>query len=75
MLIHATSVKLRPTMKVNIHNQCLNVDLVSSIYTIGNGLECYKSPDYRVYAGNIMRSGFIINKSDDASYGVLICKL
>jgi hypothetical protein len=28
-----------------------------------------------VYAKDIMRSGFVINKSDDASYGVLIYRL
>src|SRR5690606_38399856 len=69
------SLSIQSSVKLNIHNQCWNIGLVLPIYITGDGLECYRSPTYRVYAKDIMRSGFVINKSDDASYGVLIYRL
>jgi hypothetical protein len=75
MLIYSVRLYTKPYVKLNIHNQCLNIDLVSPIYTAGDGLECHRAPDYKVYARDTMRSAFIINKSDDGPYGVLIYKL
>jgi hypothetical protein len=75
ILTYTVSLSIRSLVKLNIHDQCLNVGLVSPIYITGNGLECHKPPAYRVYAGETMRSGFIINKSDDMFYGVLIYRL
>jgi hypothetical protein len=75
VLICAVSLHIQPSFKLNIHNQCWNVGLVSPIYVAGDGLECHRPPDYKAYTGDIMRSGFIINKLDDTSCGVLIYKL
>jgi hypothetical protein len=74
ILIYAVSLSIKPTVKLNIYNQCLNIDLVSPTYVIDDGLECHRPPDYKVYAGDITRSGFII-KSGDASFSVLTYKL
>jgi hypothetical protein len=52
----------------------LNVDLVSPTYITDGELECHRPPDYKVCAGNTMRSGFII-ESDDTSYGALVYRL
>jgi hypothetical protein len=75
MLIYTARLSIQPSVKLNIHNRCLNVDLVSPTYITGNGLECCRSPGYRVYAENIMKSAFIIDESDDMPYGVLIYRL
>jgi hypothetical protein len=74
VLMYVISLFVQPSIKLNIHNQCLDVDLASLVYVTSDGLECHRSPDYKVYAGDTMRSGFII-KSDDRSYGVLIYEL
>jgi hypothetical protein len=75
MLMYMTSLPMQPSFKLDIHNQCLNVNLASPIYINGDGLECHRPPDYKVYAGDTMRSGFMINKLDDESYGVLTYRL
>jgi hypothetical protein len=74
VLIYAVRLTIQPSVKLNIHNQCLDVDLVSPVYVTSDGLECHRAPDYKVYARNTMRSGFII-KSNDASFGILIYRL
>jgi hypothetical protein len=74
VLIYALSLWIRPSFKLNIHNQCVNIDLVSPVYVTSDGLECHRAPDHKVCAGHTMRSSFII-KPDNASYGALICKL
>jgi hypothetical protein len=71
VLIYAASLSIEPSIKLNTHNQCLDIDLVSPTYFIYCDLKCYKSPDYKVYAGDTTRSGFII-KSPDMHNGVLI---
>jgi hypothetical protein len=73
--MYAVSLSVRPSVKLNIHNQCLNTDLTSLIYVTGDELEAHRAPDYKVYAGNIMRSSFAIDKSGNASYGVLMYRL
>jgi hypothetical protein len=75
VLTYAVSLCIQPSFKLNIHNLYFDVDLVSPIYITGDGLEFHRPLDYKVYAGDTMGSGFIINKSDDESYGVLIYKL
>jgi hypothetical protein len=74
MLMYAVSLPIPPSVKLSIHNQCLNVSLAYPIYFTSNGLECHRPPDYKVYAGDIMRSGFII-KSGIWSCGILMYKL
>jgi hypothetical protein len=66
ILIYALSLWFQTSFKLNIHNQCSNVDLVS--------LTCHRPPGHKVHAGDTMRSSFII-KSDDMSHGALICEL
>jgi hypothetical protein len=74
MLIYAASLSIQPSFKLNIHNQCLNIDLASPIYFTDWHVECHRPPDNNVYAGDTMKSGFII-KSDSVSRGALIYKL
>jgi hypothetical protein len=73
VLMYAVSLPVQLSIKLNIHNQCLDVNLVSPVYITSDGLECHKAPDYKVYAGDTMRSGFIIKS--DISCGALIYKL
>jgi hypothetical protein len=73
VLIYVVRLDIELSVKLNIRNQCLNVDLVSLAYYTDYGLECYISPDYKVCAGDTMRSGFIIKW--DKAYGVLIYKI
>jgi hypothetical protein len=74
MLTHTVRLAIQPSFKLIIHNQSLNVDLVSPTYITANTLDCHRPPDYKVCAGDTMRSGFIINL-DNAFCGVLIYKL
>jgi hypothetical protein len=74
MLIYTVRLHIRPSFKLNIHNQCMNVDLVSPTYITGKELEFHKPPDHNVCTNNITRSAFII-KLDAASYGALIYRL
>jgi hypothetical protein len=67
------SFKKEDYLKLIIHNQCLNVNLVSSVYIINHRSKCRRSPSAKVYAGDIMRSSFIIRRNE--SYGVLIYRL
>jgi hypothetical protein len=74
VLMYTVSLAIRQSFKLDIHNQCLNVDLVSPTYTTDDELECYRPPNYKVCVGDIMRSGFII-KWKRKSYGALIYRL
>jgi hypothetical protein len=75
VLMYVVSLSIQPSVKLNIHNLCLNVSLTSPIYVTSDGLECHRPPDYKVYTRNTTRFGFIIHKSDNASFGVLVYKL
>jgi hypothetical protein len=74
VLTYIASLSEGLLFRLNIHNQCSNVDLISPIYNIGEGLEWYKSPGHGVCAGNTMRSSFII-KSQYGRVGALIYRL
>jgi hypothetical protein len=74
VLMHAVSLSIQPSFKLDIHNRCSNIDLVTPMYVTGDGLECYRTPGYKVYTSDIMRSSFII-KSNNKSYGVIIYRL
>jgi hypothetical protein len=74
VLIYAVRFYVQPSVKLNIHNQCLNVDLVSLTYVIDGEVEHHRPPDYKICSSSIMKSGFII-KSDDVSYGALTYRL
>jgi hypothetical protein len=75
MLMYTVSLCIRPSFKLDIHNQCLNIDLVSPTYITDYRLECHRPPDYKVYTGNTMRSGFIVYSPCQKPSGILICKL
>jgi hypothetical protein len=74
VLICAVRLDIWPSVKLDIHNQCLNIDLVSPTYIVSHRSECHRLPDYKVCVGNKMRSGFII-KSGNGSDGALIYRL
>jgi hypothetical protein len=74
ILMYTISLNILPSFKLNIHNQCSNVDLVSPTYDAGYNLECYRAPGHIVYVGDMMRSSFAI-KSDHIRYGVLMYRL
>jgi hypothetical protein len=74
VLIYTVSLLIPSSFKLDIHNQRLDVSLVSPVYVVSDGLECYRAPDYKVYTGDTMRSGFII-KPNNVPYGVLVYKL
>jgi hypothetical protein len=74
VLMYMVSLFIQSTFKLNIHNQCLNIDLVSPVYYTGDNLECHRPPGHKVYAKDTMRSSFII-KSGGVSYVALIYKL
>jgi hypothetical protein len=75
VLIYAARLTSWPSFKLNVHNQCSNIDLVSPMYATGDELECCRAPDHHVYTGNTMKSVFIINEPDKKSSGALIYKL
>jgi hypothetical protein len=72
VLIYVVRLAIPSSIKLNIHNQCLNVDLVSPIYGAGTGLECHRAPDRKVYAGSTTKSAFIIESDDVFLGGTLI---
>jgi hypothetical protein len=74
VLMHDLSLPIQPSVKLNIHNQCSNVDLVSPIYFISDDLERHRPPDYEVYAGSATRFGFVIKLSHGTG-GALIYRL
>jgi hypothetical protein len=75
MLIYSDSISIQSSFKLNIHSQCLNVDLISPVYITNDGLECYRAPGHRVCAGDAMRPSFILYTSCNKSNGALIYKL
>jgi hypothetical protein len=78
VLIYAVSLLIPSSFKLNIHNQCLNVDLVSPVYITDLGLDYHRPPGHNVCTGDTMRSGFIIDEhnfafeSSDVLCGALI---
>jgi hypothetical protein len=74
VLIYAVRLLIPTSIKLNIHNQCLNFGLASPVYVTSNEIEFHRPPSYKVCAGDTMRSGFII-MSENESYGALIYRL
>jgi hypothetical protein len=75
VLTYAVSLSIKPSFKLNIYNQCLNIDLVSPTYFTNFWLECHGPPNYKVCVGDTVRSSFIINKPGNEYYGALIYRL
>jgi hypothetical protein len=72
MLMRTISVESQPTMKVNIHNQCLDLKLIDREY-LSIGAICDRDPNLEVDTGNIMSVGF---KSSLAAFeGILTYEL
>jgi hypothetical protein len=74
VLTYTVSLNIPLSFKLSIHNQCLDVDLVSPTYINTNRSECHRPPKYKVHAGDTMRSAFTI-ESSDVSAGALIYKI
>jgi hypothetical protein len=74
VLIYTVSLLITPAVKLNIHNQCLNIDLVSPMYDTSCGAECYKPLNYKACARDIDGSIFMIGLDDEYN-GVLIYEL
>jgi hypothetical protein len=75
VLMHTVSLSIPLSFKLNIHNQCLNVDLVSPTYATSIDSECYKPPDYSICTGNTMRSAFVVYEQDHQFEVALIYRL
>jgi hypothetical protein len=75
VLTYTVSLPIKPLFKLNIRNQCWNVDLVSPIYITHGWLGWHRVPGHDVYAGNVMESGFITYDPDSESGGALIYRL
>jgi hypothetical protein len=75
VLMYMVSLYIQPPLKLDIYNQCSNIDLVSLLYTTGNGLERYRTLSHEVYAGNTMRFDLTASTSYSKSDGALIYKL
>jgi hypothetical protein len=73
VLIYTASLYIEPSFKLNIHNQCSNIDLAYPTYDTSNDIECCRPPTYKVYSGDTMRSTFIIKL--DRPDGALIYRL
>jgi hypothetical protein len=74
VLIYFISLPIEPSVEMNIHNQCLNIDLVSAKYFTSYMSKYYRTPDYEVCAGDKTRFGFIIGSNYMIS-GALIYRL
>jgi hypothetical protein len=74
VLIYTIRLSIKPSVKLNIHNQCSNIDLISPTYHLDVNVDCHRPPDYKVCTGDITRSGFI-SRSEKNFYAVLIYKL
>jgi hypothetical protein len=74
VLIYVIRRHIQPSFKLNIHNQCLNINLISPTYVINDVLECHKPPAYIVYTEDTMKSSFTI-KWYHKYYGALIYRI
>jgi hypothetical protein len=75
VLIYTISLYIKPSIKLNIYNQCLNVDLISPTYIINDDLKWYRPPNHTVCTGDTMRTGFIVHDPGNESGGALIYRL
>jgi hypothetical protein len=73
--MYAVRYTIQPSIKMNIYNQCSNVDLISPVYITGYGLKYCNSPGYRVCAGSTMKSSLIIYDPESEPDGALIYRL
>jgi hypothetical protein len=74
ILIYTISLELQLPSCMIIHNQCLNIELVSPIY-FGNGVVCPRLSGRQVNIGTTMRVCFEISTTQDDFEGALLYKL
>jgi hypothetical protein len=74
ILMHTVSFKLQLLACVTIHNQCLNIKLISPVY-FGNGAVCPKLTDQQIDIGTAVNASFEINVTQDEFQGALLYKL
>jgi hypothetical protein len=74
MLIYAVRLALQSPECVTIHNQCLNIELVSPVY-FGNGVVCPKLSDRQIGIGTTMRTCLEIYATHNEFEGALLFKL
>jgi hypothetical protein len=74
MLMYAISLKLQLPACVTIHNQCLNIKLLSSVY-FSNAEICPKLSEQQIDIGTKMMTCFEINLTQDEFEGALLLKL
>jgi hypothetical protein len=74
VLMYAVRPRIPRSIRLNIHNQCLNIDLLYPAYIDGGYSECHRPPSYKVCAGDTMRTNFMIDP-DTWHYGALIYRL
>jgi hypothetical protein len=74
MLMYTISLNFQLPVCVTIHNQCLNIELISSVY-FGNGVACPKLFDQQIDIDATMRIWFEINTTQDEFEGCLLYKL
>jgi hypothetical protein len=74
MLIYAISLFTKPSFKLNIHNQCLNIKLVSPIY-FGNGAVHLVLSGQRTDISTEMKTRFGIDTTRDEFEGALLYRL
>jgi hypothetical protein len=74
MLIYTVSLKFQSPTSVIIHNQCLNIELISPVY-FGNGVVCPKLSDQQIDINTEMKIRFEINTTQDEFEGSLLYKL
>jgi hypothetical protein len=74
ILIYSVSHKLQLPTSIIIHNQCLNIELVSSVY-FSNGAICSKLFDQQIDINAVMKIRFEIYATQDEFEGALLYKL
>jgi hypothetical protein len=74
ILMYAVSLDLQLPARVTIHNQCLNIKLISSVY-FGNGTVYPKLSGQQIDIGTKMKVYFEINTTQDEPEGALLFKL
>jgi hypothetical protein len=73
-LIYIPSLEFQSPTSVIIHNQCLNIELISPVY-FGNGVVCPKLSDQQIDINTEMKIRFEINTTQDEFEGGLLYKL
>jgi hypothetical protein len=74
MLIYAVSLAFQLPAYMIIHNQCLNIELVSSIY-FSNDVICHDRSGQKIDIGAKIRTSLEIDTIKDKFEGVLLFRL